>query len=324
MLWRWSYGVAPSGAGLRSALFTGGCPAAQIRRPAESTGWAGPRSGASRQTTTGTNALEVDMPPRHQRDAVGEDAGGGHVANCATDTDICPNRGRFALRVSKSPLGNWSCDGPNGSPRTARPRAERRAGRSASISTCRSARPAAGTATSTPTRPPNWAARIPTVWLVARAAPSWSWRRTLLGVAVPRCETVFVGGGTPSLLGGAGLAAVLDAVREHFVLARGAEVTTEANPESTSPELFAQLRDAGYTRVSLGMQSVGPARAGHAGPGAFAGSGARRGPRGPRGRVRTRQHRPHLRHAGGVRRRPAPLGRRRGRAEASITSRPTR
>ena len=69
---------------------------------------------------------------------------------------------------------------------------------------------------------------------------------------------MFVGGGTPSLLGGAGLAGVLDAVREHFVLAPGAEVTTEANPESTSPELFAQLRAAGYTRVSLGMQSAAP------------------------------------------------------------------
>ena len=70
--------------------------------------------------------------------------------------------------------------------------------------------------------------------------------------------SVFVGGGTPSLLGGAGLAGVLDAVREHFVLAPGAEVTTEANPESTSPELFARLRAAGYTRVSLGMQSAAP------------------------------------------------------------------
>ncbi|OBA93141.1 coproporphyrinogen III oxidase [Mycobacteriaceae bacterium 1482268.1] len=74
----------------------------------------------------------------------------------------------------------------------------------------------------------------------------------------PHVQTVFVGGGTPSLLGDAGLSEVLDAVREHFVLAEGAEVTTEANPESTSPGLFEQLRAAGYTRVSLGMQSVAP------------------------------------------------------------------
>jgi oxygen-independent coproporphyrinogen-3 oxidase len=75
----------------------------------------------------------------------------------------------------------------------------------------------------------------------------------------PRVDTVFVGGGTPSLLGGDGLAAVLDAVRDAFVLADEAEVTTEANPESTSPEFFERIRAAGYTRVSLGMQSVAPA-----------------------------------------------------------------
>ncbi|MCI4675261.1 radical SAM family heme chaperone HemW [Candidatus Mycolicibacterium alkanivorans] len=69
-------------------------------------------------------------------------------------------------------------------------------------------------------------------------------------------DTVFVGGGTPSLLGGAGLASVLDAVRDNFVLGPDAEVTTEANPESTSAPFFEQIRRAGYTRVSLGMQSV--------------------------------------------------------------------
>ncbi|KUI14371.1 coproporphyrinogen III oxidase [Mycobacterium lehmannii] len=73
---------------------------------------------------------------------------------------------------------------------------------------------------------------------------------------IPQVDSVFVGGGTPSLLGGPGLAAVLDAVRAHFPLAPGAEVTTEANPESTSPQLFDQLLAAGYTRVSLGMQSA--------------------------------------------------------------------
>jgi putative oxygen-independent coproporphyrinogen III oxidase len=71
-------------------------------------------------------------------------------------------------------------------------------------------------------------------------------------------DTVFVGGGTPSVLGAERLGAVLDAVRQHFGLAADAEVTTEANPESTSPELFEALLAAGYTRVSLGMQSVSP------------------------------------------------------------------
>jgi putative oxygen-independent coproporphyrinogen III oxidase len=79
----------------------------------------------------------------------------------------------------------------------------------------------------------------------------------VLGTA-PAVDTVFVGGGTPSLLGAAGLADVLAAVGDTFGIAPGAEVTTESNPESTSPEFFAGVRAAGYTRVSLGMQSAAP------------------------------------------------------------------
>ncbi|MBF6186327.1 coproporphyrinogen III oxidase [Nocardia farcinica] len=73
---------------------------------------------------------------------------------------------------------------------------------------------------------------------------------------VPPVATVFVGGGTPSLLGGEGLAEVLDAVRANFTVAADAEITTESNPESTSPRFFERLREAGYTRISLGMQSA--------------------------------------------------------------------
>nr|WP_206031255.1 radical SAM family heme chaperone HemW [Rhodococcus sp. B10] len=75
---------------------------------------------------------------------------------------------------------------------------------------------------------------------------------------VPTADTVFVGGGTPSLLGGDGLTDVLNAVRASFGLTPGAEVTTESNPESTSPEFFDALLSAGFTRVSLGMQSAAP------------------------------------------------------------------
>jgi putative oxygen-independent coproporphyrinogen III oxidase len=71
-------------------------------------------------------------------------------------------------------------------------------------------------------------------------------------------DTVFVGGGTPSLLGADRLATVLGEVRSTFGLAPGAEVTTESNPESTSPAFFAGLAEAGFTRVSLGMQSAAP------------------------------------------------------------------
>ncbi|HCT15175.1 MAG TPA: coproporphyrinogen III oxidase [Corynebacterium nuruki] len=69
-------------------------------------------------------------------------------------------------------------------------------------------------------------------------------------------DTVFLGGGTPSLLGADGLTRVLNAVRRTLGLAPGAEVTTESNPESTSPAYFEALLEAGYTRVSLGMQSA--------------------------------------------------------------------
>jgi putative oxygen-independent coproporphyrinogen III oxidase len=95
----------------------------------------------------------------------------------------------------------------------------------------------------------------PDAWLAAL--------RTELELAAARLDaptvnTVFVGGGTPSLLGADRLTTLLDMVREHFLLAPDVEVTTEANPESTWPEFFEGIRAAGYTRVSLGMQSVAP------------------------------------------------------------------
>ncbi|MDU0479269.1 radical SAM family heme chaperone HemW [Staphylococcus chromogenes] len=68
-------------------------------------------------------------------------------------------------------------------------------------------------------------------------------------------DTIFFGGGTPSMLGAAGLTQILDVVRDNFEL-NDPEITTESNPESTSPEFFAELRQAGFTRISLGMQSA--------------------------------------------------------------------
>ena len=73
-----------------------------------------------------------------------------------------------------------------------------------------------------------------------------------------RVDTVFVGGGTPTLLGASGLRAVLDTIRAELGLAAGAEVTTEANPDSVDAEMLDDLLDAGYTRISFGMQSSSP------------------------------------------------------------------
>ncbi|WCB92140.1 Heme chaperone HemW [Baekduia alba] len=82
--------------------------------------------------------------------------------------------------------------------------------------------------------------------------------RGVLGDATPPAQTVFVGGGTPTLLAPDELARILDAIREHVGIAPGAEVTTEANPESVDPVALAALREAGFTRISLGMQSAAP------------------------------------------------------------------
>ena len=135
---------------------------------------------------------------------------------------------------------------------------------------------------------------------------------------------MFFGGGTPTLLPPADLAAILAAVRAEFGLAAGAEVTTEANPESVDLAALERLREAGFTRISFGMQSAVP----HVlavldrqhSPGR---AGAVRG-LGQAGRVLPRQPGPDLRDAGGER----------GRLGASlsappsmpgpITSRPTR
>ncbi|MGY1813658.1 radical SAM family heme chaperone HemW [Blastococcus sp. SYSU D00820] len=78
----------------------------------------------------------------------------------------------------------------------------------------------------------------------------------VLGPELPTVSTVFVGGGTPTLLPADDLAAVLGAVRELFPVAPDVEVTTEANPETVGPASLARLREAGFTRVSLGMQSA--------------------------------------------------------------------
>jgi putative oxygen-independent coproporphyrinogen III oxidase len=80
--------------------------------------------------------------------------------------------------------------------------------------------------------------------------------RRVLGPHAPAVETVFVGGGTPTLLPPADLAKVVRAVREEFGLAADAEVTTEANPDSVDERTLADLRAAGFTRVSFGMQSA--------------------------------------------------------------------
>ena len=102
---------------------------------------------------------------------------------------------------------------------------------------------------------------------VAAAVDEGRWRRAYLAEIArlgaetgPRVlNTVFFGGGTPSLMSPDLVAAVLDAVRATWPMANDAEITLEANPGSVEAGRFRGYRDAGVTRVSMGMQAMNDA-----------------------------------------------------------------
>ena len=70
-----------------------------------------------------------------------------------------------------------------------------------------------------------------------------------------RVSSIFIGGGTPSLLSAEGLDRLLAAIRARLSLAADAEITLEANPGTVEAEKFAAFRGAGVNRISLGIQS---------------------------------------------------------------------
>jgi len=80
----------------------------------------------------------------------------------------------------------------------------------------------------------------------------------VLGSATPAISTIFVGGGTPTVLPPDDLGRLITAVRERFGLVEDAEVTTESNPESVDAASLHRLRELGFNRMSFGMQSVVP------------------------------------------------------------------
>ncbi|HWT33953.1 MAG TPA: radical SAM family heme chaperone HemW [Microbacterium sp.] len=82
--------------------------------------------------------------------------------------------------------------------------------------------------------------------------------RRVLGDRYVPVETVFFGGGTPTLLPPGDLARMLAGVRDAFGLRPGAEVTVEANPDTVTDAVASELADAGVTRLSIGMQSAVP------------------------------------------------------------------
>lgn len=74
----------------------------------------------------------------------------------------------------------------------------------------------------------------------------------------PALSSIFFGGGTPSLFSANQIRLIMNQLQEDFDLVADCEVTLEANPESTSKELLAGLREAGVNRVSVGVQSYDP------------------------------------------------------------------
>lgn len=79
-------------------------------------------------------------------------------------------------------------------------------------------------------------------------------------VAGRRVGTLFIGGGTPSLLSGAAIQRLLDGIRARLELTTLAEITLEANPGSAEAARFQAYRDAGVNRLSLGVQTLEPAQ----------------------------------------------------------------
>lgn len=84
--------------------------------------------------------------------------------------------------------------------------------------------------------------------------------KVLLDSGIPhrKLSTIFFGGGTPTLLPAEDLIGMLGKLKSSFGLAEGIEITTEANPDSVDEEYFQKLSGAGFTRISIGMQSAVP------------------------------------------------------------------
>ena len=78
------------------------------------------------------------------------------------------------------------------------------------------------------------------------------------GPRTPPVSTIFFGGGTPTLLPAEHLGLIIREISDRFGLADDVEITTEANPETVTLAYFSKLLEAGFTRVSIGMQSAVP------------------------------------------------------------------
>ena len=91
---------------------------------------------------------------------------------------------------------------------------------------------------------------------VSGVARELEWTTQQQGSARPPVETIFFGGGTPSLMSGAVSGRVLDKIASLWPMANNPEITLEANPASSDAARFADYRAAGINRVSLGVQAL--------------------------------------------------------------------
>jgi oxygen-independent coproporphyrinogen-3 oxidase len=82
--------------------------------------------------------------------------------------------------------------------------------------------------------------------------------RQVLGARGQPADTIFFGGGTPTLLPPRDLVRIVSAIRTEFGVAPGAEITVESNPDSVTAADLARLREGGINRISFGMQSALP------------------------------------------------------------------
>lgn len=71
-----------------------------------------------------------------------------------------------------------------------------------------------------------------------------------------KIDTLYFGGGTPSVFGGERIERIISYIRESFSLQENAEITVECNPSSTDDDFVRQVKRAGVNRVSMGMQSA--------------------------------------------------------------------
>ncbi|MCY3734498.1 MAG: radical SAM protein, partial [Chloroflexi bacterium] len=90
-------------------------------------------------------------------------------------------------------------------------------------------------------------------WLEAALVETTLWAPRLVGRQV---STIFIGGGTPSLLSGESVGRLLGEIRGQIDIDTDAEITLEANPESVEPQRLTAYREAGVNRISMGVQSL--------------------------------------------------------------------